>query len=166
MPIDTKCPGCGRLLRVGDEHAGLHARCPACSTIYLVPGGLGPGEPPRTTGENPFGDRTEGAGDGGRSTLPPVAVSPTRHATPHRGGLILVLGILGWIVGCPIFSVAAWMMGSSDLREMRCGRMDPAGKGLTQAGYVLGMIYSLLWIVVVVILMVVLMIGLAASAVG
>lgn len=98
--------------------------------------------------------------------MAPAAVSPARYATPHRGGLILVLGILGWIVGCPIFGVAAWMMGASDLREISYGRMDPAGKGLTQAGYVLGMVYSLLWIVVVVILMVVLMIGLAAGAMG
>jgi hypothetical protein len=121
---------------------------------------------PVAAGENPFGDESESPKNVGGATISPVAVSPVRHAAPHRGGLILVLGILGWIIGCPIFSVAAWMMGSSDLREMRCGRMDPAGKGLTQAGYILGMIYCLLWIVVVVILMVVLMIGLAASTVG
>ena len=94
------------------------------------------------------------------------AVSSASYAIPHRGGLILVLGILGWVVGCPIFSVAAWMMGSSDLREMRYGRMDPAGKGITQAGSILGMVYSLLWIVFLVILMVVLMMGLAASVMG
>ena len=99
-------------------------------------------------------------------TLPTAVTFPAGHVIPHRGGLILVLGILGWFIGCPIFSVAAWMMGASDLREVRCGRMDPAGKGLTQAGYVLGMVYSLLWIVVLVILMLVLMIGLAANVVG
>ena len=49
---------------------------------------------------------------------------------------------------------------------MRCGRMDPGGSGTTQAGRVLGIIYSLLWLVVLVILMLVFMIGLAASVAG
>jgi len=98
--------------------------------------------------------------------LPQLAASPARHAIPHRGGLILVLGVLGWVVGCPVFSVAAWMMGSSDIREMRCGRMDPAGQGITQAGYILGMINSILWIIGAVLVMVFLMIGLAVSVAG
>ena len=88
------------------------------------------------------------------------------RVVPHRGGLILALGILGWCLVCPVFSVAAWVMGSSDLREMRCGRMDPGGSGVTQAGRVLGMVYSLLWLVVLVILMLVFMIGMAASVAG
>lgn len=37
MPIESNCQGCGRLLRVGDEHAGKLARCPHCQTIYTVP---------------------------------------------------------------------------------------------------------------------------------
>ena len=169
MPIDTKCPGCGRLLRVGEECAGRQARCPACSTIYVVPSAQIAAEvptAPSAQGGNPFGARPESLPEGVGMALPQLAASPARHAIPHRGGLILVLGVLGWVVGCPVFSVAAWMMGSSDIREMRCGRMDPAGHGITQAGYVLGMVYSLFWLVVAVILMVVLMIGLAASVVG
>jgi hypothetical protein len=65
---------------------------------------------------------------------------------PHRGGLILVLGILGWVFTCPVLAVAAWVMGVSDLREMRYGRMDPSGMGLTQAGQILGMVCTLLWL--------------------
>ena len=42
------------------------------------------------------------------------------------------------------------MMGNSDLREMRAGRMDAAGMGLTQAGQVVGMIHALLFIFVIV----------------
>ena len=37
MPIETICEGCGRGLRVPDEHAGKQARCPQCGTIYVVP---------------------------------------------------------------------------------------------------------------------------------
>jgi hypothetical protein len=66
-----------------------------------------------------------------------------RRRAPHRGVLILVLGILG-IVACGPLAVAAWMMGSKDLTEIRAGRMDPSGKDMTQIGYVLGIIGSLL----------------------
>lgn len=65
---------------------------------------------------------------------------------PHRGGLILALGLIGFVVSCPIFSLMAWVMGSHDLNEMRSGRMDRQGEGMTQAGQVLGMILSALWI--------------------
>jgi hypothetical protein len=58
---------------------------------------------------------------------------------PHRGVLILVFGIVG-IVCCVIFGIIAWAMGSSDLREMNAGRMDPSGRGLTQAGQICGII--------------------------
>lgn len=67
------------------------------------------------------------------------------YVAPHRGGLILVLGLLSW-VGCPVVSFAAWIMGSHDLREMRAGRMDRSGEAPTLAGMIFGMIISGLWI--------------------
>jgi hypothetical protein len=69
--------------------------------------------------------------------------------TPHRGVLILVLGILG-IVMCFLLSIPAWIMGNTDLAEIDAGRMDPEGRGLTQAGKVLGIIgvaWGALWLV-------------------
>ena len=35
-------------------------------------------------------------------------------------------------------------MGNADLREMRRGQMDGSGMSLTQAGMILGMIYTIL----------------------
>lgn len=77
-------------------------------------------------------------GDVGRGEAP---VGRRPGGKPHRGALILVLGILG-LVFCPLTAPFAWMMGSEDLRQMRAGRMDPEGEGLTQAGRVLGMIVT------------------------
>jgi hypothetical protein len=57
--------------------------------------------------------------------------------------MILVFGLLGWFF-CAIFSIMAWVMGSADLREMRAGRMDRSGMGMTQAGMVIGMIHCIL----------------------
>ena len=44
------------------------------------------------------------------------------------------------MVPCPVLSVVAWIMGTRDLREMASGRMDRTGRGLTQAGRILGIV--------------------------
>jgi len=84
---------------------------------------------------------------GGQPPVQPVQAYPVGQAMrPHRGTLILVLGILG-LVCCFILGIIAWVMGNGDLREMNMGRMDPSGRGLTQAGKICGMISVILWIV-------------------
>jgi hypothetical protein len=67
----------------------------------------------------------------------------TTRVAPHRGGLILALGVVSW-VSCPLLGLAAWIMGNSDLRRMRARRMDPEGIPLTQAGQILGMVHVIL----------------------
>jgi hypothetical protein len=71
---------------------------------------------------------------------------PQQPLAPHRGGVILALGIIG-IVCCFICGIIAWILGSTDLKEMDAGRMDPAGRGLTQAGKICGIISVILGIV-------------------
>jgi hypothetical protein len=71
---------------------------------------------------------------------------PQQPLMPHRGGLILALGILG-IVCCFICGIIAWVMGNGDLKEIDAGRMDPSGRGLTQAGKICGMVSVILQIV-------------------
>lgn len=64
------------------------------------------------------------------------------HLTPHRGTLILVLGVLSlpfWITG-PF----AWYLGRQDIAEMDAGRMDPQGRDITQVGVIIGMIMTIL----------------------
>ena len=71
-----------------------------------------------------------------------------------RGLLVLWMGILGSVLFfVPVFGVMAWVMGSSDLREMRQGTMDPRGVGLTRAGQLLGMIEVLAFIVLMVVVL-------------
>lgn len=83
---------------------------------------------------------------------------------PHRGTLILVLGILG-IVLCPICGIIAWVMGNGDLKAIAAGQMDPTGEGLTKAGKICGIVATILMIVGVIIwvLLMVLGIGVARS---
>lgn len=68
--------------------------------------------------------------------------------------MILVFGILGFAL-CGLFGIAAWVMGNADLKEMRAGRMDPSGEGLTSGGRICGMIATFLVIVQAVILLIV-----------
>ena len=70
--------------------------------------------------------------------------SPRGRLAPHRGTLILVLGIVG-LVACPPVGIAAWMMGKTDLAAIRAGRMDPAGKDTTQIGYILGIVAAIIF---------------------
>ena len=59
------------------------------------------------------------------------------YSTPHRGVLILVLGILG-LVFCQFISPFAWAMGKSDMEKIDQGLTAPEGRGLTQAGMICG----------------------------
>jgi hypothetical protein len=89
---------------------------------------------------NPFSDTAAPS----RGATPAYHAMPqSRYQPPHRGGLILTLAILGWVI-CPVFAPIAWSMGASDLRAMRLGRMDSAGQSLTQAGMILGLIQTVL----------------------
>ena len=65
---------------------------------------------------------------------------------PHRGTLILVLGILGLLV-CQLLGIAAWVMGKQDLAEMDAGVMDPEGRQLTNIGKILGIISVVLMVI-------------------
>jgi len=69
--------------------------------------------------------------------------SPRGRVAPHRGTMILVLGILG-LVACGPLGIAAWIMGKNDLAAIKAGRMDPAGKDMTQIGYILGIVGTIL----------------------
>jgi hypothetical protein len=228
MSIETRCGGCGKLLRVADEFAGRQARCPQCGFIYIVPVAGGPvaaassqphfaaqltgdsdgpwwmrtpegqtyGPVPRekldvwvregrvtddchlrqgdqgawlaasviypalaqprgrATPSSPMGPAQHGQSYGplqqhavAGSYAPQAAATPYGFREPHRGGLILTLGILGWVVSCPIFSAIAWGMGSTDMPKLRSGQMDPEGLGMTQAGQIMGMVQCILWLV-------------------
>ena len=85
--------------------------------------------------------------------------------TPHRGTLILVLGILG-LVCCIICGIIAWVMGNNDLRQMAAGTMDRSGEGLTKAGKICGMVSVILAIVGIVLQLIFMLLGFGLFAMG
>jgi hypothetical protein len=98
------------------------------------------------------------------SAIPPPTSAPaTGGLEPHRGTLILVLGILSLVL-CGFFTgIPAWIMGKSDLKKIRDGAMDPEGEGLSKAGMICGIICCIMYAAIFgfVILMMVLGGGLA-----
>ena len=82
--------------------------------------------------------------------------------------MILVFGIIG-IVLCVVFGIVAWVMGNSDLRAMREGRMDPTGEGLTKAGKIcgiLGVVLNLIAIAFYIVFFVILAAAVVGGAAG
>lgn len=108
------------------------------SNVYPVLRPLPKGIGPQPVFDNPV------IGTPQASPSVPAEGGKIRIVNPHRGGLVLALGILSWAIGCPIFGIMAWVMGSSDLRDMQRGAMDARGMGLTQAGQIIGMIHAIL----------------------
>lgn len=68
---------------------------------------------------------------------------------PDRGAVVLLYGVLGLII-CPLLSVAAWLMGSADLKEMQAHKMDASGRQLTNSGRILGIIGTVVMLAVLV----------------
>ena len=81
---------------------------------------------------------------------------PGRNLEPHRGAVILTLGIislaclvlnacygLGALIGLPL-GITAWVLGSGDLRRIKNNEMDEEGLAMTQAGRICGILGTIL----------------------
>ena len=84
---------------------------------------------------------------------------------PHRGTLILVLGILS-LVMCGFFTgIPAWIMGRNDLRKIKSGLMEPEGEGSTKGGMICGIICCIISLlsIIGIVLLILLGIGLESA---
>lgn len=92
---------------------------------------------------NPFSDKY-GAANPYQSNAGGFNSGQPTYQEPHRGGMILTFGILGLFgCGCIVFlgfGIAAIAMGANDMKKINQGLMDASGRGMTQAGYVMGII--------------------------
>jgi hypothetical protein len=156
MTDTVNCPSCDRPLRVPGELLGHQVKCPACGTAFLADLG-GPAPPPRRAERppEPRSERVRGREDD-EDRFPPRRRTrydeededydegrprrSRRYLQPHRGGMILTMGILSLFIMHIILGPLAWVMGNNDLREMRAGRMDPEGESQTSTGRLLGII--------------------------
>lgn len=168
MPILTRCSSCGRQLRVPDNLLGRLVKCPACQNTFTAQAAeedapVAPAEEERPARPSRGKPESEGYGVEETPRRRPVRVDddedddeppedddyedeprPRRRRRrvsrkPHRGTLILILGILSLVI-CGLLGPVAWVMGNADIKEIDAGRMDPEGRGTTQAGRIMGIV--------------------------
>jgi predicted Zn finger-like uncharacterized protein len=161
MPTILPCPSCQRQLSLPDEAAGKLVRCPQCGNTFTAPGGSIQAAPSMAPPPVPTPDTRED--DDYDDREPPRRRRRydddyddygivRRHGEPHRGPAILAIAIIGLVslaTGACFFlgiilGPIAWIMGSSDLTAMAAGRMDRSGEGITQAGWIIGIIVTIL----------------------
>ena len=119
-----------------------------------------PAQPPQPPVQPPYPPAQPPAQPPPAQPPPAQPPQPAAPGDPHRGTLVLVLGILGLIV-CPPVAIAAWIMGNRDLAAMDQGRMDASGRGTTNAGRIIGMVAVCLWVLGVIVAIVLTLTGVA-----
>src|SRR4051812_22466469 len=148
MPTTVICPSCRRELRVPDNLVDQRVKCPACGQTFSATAEVrGPALPPPAPEQPPapdvrresrrrYDDEDEDRNDDYEERRPRRRrLRRGAYLAPDRGVVILVLGICSLVTGLGIIlGPMAWIMGNNDLREIRAGRMDPAGEGNTNAG--------------------------------
>ena len=90
MPIEFRCTGCQKLLRVSDESAGKKAKCPECSMVLDVPSSAtSPPPGPPSSGSSNLGSLSSGT-PAFSAGPPPASDNPyqaplTDSALPSEG---------------------------------------------------------------------------------
>jgi predicted Zn finger-like uncharacterized protein len=166
MPIQISCPSCQRQLRVPDNLMGQMVKCPSCQNTFTATVEESPPtsrreenvreEAPRPRERRePLEERYEEEAAPRRRRRrdeDDLDDRPSRRRSregmePHRGTLILVLGILS-LVGLGILAgIPAWIMGNADMKKIRAGEMDPEGESNTNIGRILGMVSTIIFLV-------------------
>ncbi|MCS6830760.1 MAG: DUF4190 domain-containing protein [bacterium] len=88
------------------------------------------------------------------AAMPPPAADAVRQPppTPRSAGTpsgeataALVFGILG-LICCPVFGIASLILGKQEMNRIEQGLSAVEGRGLAQAGYILGIVSLVIWI--------------------
>ena len=179
MAIEFSCSSCGTTLRVPDEHAGKQARCPKCQSLNVIQAGVRQPDPfagqpasqPTSPMQPPMGKPVANPYAASQGNVLPQGGVAGAYQSAHRGSLILTLGIIS--IFCNVAAapgIMAWVMGRADLKQMDAGRMDPEGRGSTQAGMIMGMIMTifaiigLVFLIIYLIFIFVVILGVAGAA--
>ncbi len=102
MPIEFRCSNCNRLLRTGDETAGLQAECPECGALTTVPEASPEMQPPRDFGKASAGWRAVGD----RPLVEDDRLAMIRVAGPANGLLFLA----GFIFVLQALALASYLL--------------------------------------------------------
>lgn len=177
MAIEFRCDHCSKMMRTPDDSGGKRGRCPHCNETTQIPNrstaGMNQPIVEQTFDEQSFAPT-------GQSQLPahgqlsaPNSYSPSNYSgqTPYKGIISLVLGIVsivsplvGLLTICCCWPVAtiflvvsvacgipAILLGYLDLRGIKQGVVDDAGRGLALTGLILGSVGTIVSSIILVV---------------
>jgi hypothetical protein len=154
------CPKCERKLQVPETLMGQDVQCPTCAATFLAQ--LGGSTAPPSSAAAPSApssasrelDRPRRRAeyddddfDDDYRERRPMRRRRRHDYEPHRGSLIMTLGIISLFFAHIILGPIAWIMANHDLEAMRTGKMDPEGESSTNTGRICGMIATILGII-------------------
>jgi hypothetical protein len=159
MPLIYECPSCGKKLKIPDELVGHQVRCSDCASTFVAERPAPPPPPsraPRGYDDYPQPARRRRMRDDGLeqhrgvlvmcfgiASVALLAVSGGVYVGGAALGPVVLAGPFVTIVGF-VLGILAWIWGGVDLHRMKRGYMDPDGHGMTTAGYVCGIIGTIL----------------------
>ena len=188
MPIQFNCSQCQSVLQIPDELAGRKCKCPTCGNVMPIPSPDSSTESfdeplPVSAGEVDSPVNSSRSEFSSNPFASPVSSQPASHPygdlKPHRGETILTFGIISLVSSffscgcCPFlvplgvgFGIPAILMGRADMREMDENRMNPMGRGSTNAGMICGIIGSIIAGLAVALVAFQILMGIAGAAGG
>ncbi|HEY7315735.1 MAG TPA: hypothetical protein VH643_40775 [Gemmataceae bacterium] len=160
MPLTIACPNCGKSLKLPEAVVGKRVRCPGCQEIFTAEAPeeeepIRPAAESEGVQERPSRSRRVEREEPEEEEEERPRRRPrrrrddddddyrVRRGRPHRGGVVLTMGILAVVFGicCPlvcwIVGAIGLVMASTDLSQMSARQMDRSGQGITRAGQIL-----------------------------
>jgi hypothetical protein len=146
------CPSCNIQLEIPEAFVGRTVKCSSCNNPFQA------GAEPLAAAELYPDDRPSGRGprrEHGYDDEERWQRGPRRDLLPHRGGMVLTLGIIsvslsplsfcglfGFVFGVASLAlgITGLVLGQTDLRQIDSHRMDPEGRGMTSAGWICAII--------------------------
>jgi hypothetical protein len=143
------CPACDRKVQLPREYLGRSVQCPECKQTFLA------GDPTTGISTDPDALPTRSAA---AAAAEPATTTPRYPASyddddpfddwgvrrpqlrHDHGGLVLALGIISIVVICLgiVLGPIAYFVGTSDLRAIDRGEMEPGNRSMVQAGRIIG----------------------------
>jgi hypothetical protein len=97
---------------------------------------------------------------------PGYPMMPLAPATTSKATIALVLGIAGLVV-CPfILSIPAWIIGRGAVKEIDASQGQLGGRSVANAGYIMGIIGTVIGLLGAVLLGVLIIVGLSTDCTG
>ena len=131
MAIEFSCGTCESVLSVSDEHAGKQAKCPKCDNVNSIPSSSQPAAAPPVMPSSAAPQAMPAGYNAGFSQPmqgmatqapygAPYGVPASGRFEPHRGGLVLTLGIFSVLFSCfGVPGIIGIVMASRDLKKIK-----------------------------------------------